>query len=349
MLFLDLDRFKLVNDGLGHVVGDQLLLEVARRLTGSIRASDTVARFGGDEFVIVREDIEDVTEAVEFAERIVEVLHEPIPLSGRELFATASVGIALGGAGASAEQLLRDADAAMYRAKDLGRARIELFSHELQQQVAARLDIETALRQAIERDELELLYQPIVRLADGRVVGAEALLRWHRTGHGVDPAVGVHPDRGGDRDDRADRHVGAGARAQRAAARSPACTAISTGRCSRSTCPRSSSACRPASRWCARRSGRPDVDPSMLSLEITESALMGDIEVSARAMRTLRELGVTPRGRRLRHRLLVARVPQAAAGRLVEDRPLVHRRPPRRPARPLDHRGDHHAGAAASG
>jgi diguanylate cyclase (GGDEF)-like protein/PAS domain S-box-containing protein len=146
VLFLDLDRFKLVNDGLGHVVGDQLLVEVADRLSASIRASDTVARFGGDEFVIVREGVADATEAVEFAERIVAVLQQPISLSGRELYATASVGIALGGAGSSAEQLLRDADAAMYRAKDLGRARIELFSRELQQQVAARLDLETALR-----------------------------------------------------------------------------------------------------------------------------------------------------------------------------------------------------------
>jgi diguanylate cyclase (GGDEF)-like protein len=185
VLFLDLDRFKLVSDGLGHVVGDQLLVEVARRLSQSIRASDTVARFGGDELVIVREDVHDVTEALDFAERTLDTLHEPIPLSGRELYATASAGIALGTAGASAEQMLRDAYAAMYRAKDLGRARIELFSHELQQQVAARLDLETALRQATDRDELELLYQPIVRLVDGRVVGAEAPLRWHRDGHGV--------------------------------------------------------------------------------------------------------------------------------------------------------------------
>ena len=133
----------------------------------------------------MREDVHDVSEAVDFAERILATLHEPIPLSGRELYATTSLGIAIGDHGSSAEQLLRDADAAMYRAKDLGRARIELFSQELQQRVAARLDLETALRQAVERDELELLYQPIVRLADGRVVGAEALLRWHREGHGV--------------------------------------------------------------------------------------------------------------------------------------------------------------------
>jgi diguanylate cyclase (GGDEF)-like protein/PAS domain S-box-containing protein len=291
VLFLDLDRFKLVNDGLGHVVGDQLLIEMAERLTGSIRASDTVARFGGDEFVIVREDVADVSEAVEFAERIVAVLHEPITLSGRELYATTSLGIALGGAGASADQLLRDADAAMYRAKDLGRARIELFSHELQQQVAARLDLETALRQAIERDELDLLYQPIVRLADGRVVGAEALLRWHREGHGVvlpSDFIPVAEETG--------MIVAIGTWAlEHALAELRALTRMHGGSdwpllavnlsALQLRLPTSLEMVRDV----IRASG---IQPSMLSLEITESALMDDIDTSARAMRALRELGV---------------------------------------------------------
>jgi diguanylate cyclase (GGDEF)-like protein/PAS domain S-box-containing protein len=289
VLFLDLDRFKLVNDGLGHVVGDQLLVEVAGRLTRSIRASDTVARFGGDEFVIVREDVADVTEAVEFAERIVATLHEPISLSGRELYATSSVGIAIGSAGASAEQLLRDADAAMYRAKDLGRARIELFSHELQQQVAARLDLETALRQAIERDELELLYQPIVRLADGRVVGAEALLRWRRAGHGV-----VLPSEFIPVAEETGMIVPIGTWAlEHALAELRALTQL--GGADWPLLAVNLSALQlwlPTSlelvRDVIRSSG---IDPSMLSLEITESALMGDIDTSARAMRALRELG----------------------------------------------------------
>ena len=173
------------------------------------------------------------------------------------------MGIALGQAGPSADQLLRDADAAMYRAKDLGRARIELFSHELQQQVAARFDLEAALRQAIEREELELLYQPIVRLADGRVVGAEALLRWHRAGHGVVLPGRVHPDRGGDRDDRAHRHVGARARARRAT-RAHRSTATPTGRCSQSTSPRCSCVS-PTSLEMVREAIRASgVDPSTL-------------------------------------------------------------------------------------
>jgi len=291
VLFLDLDRFKLVNDGLGHVVGDQLLMEVARRLLTSIRASDTVARFGGDEFVIVREDVGDVGEAVEFAERVVAILHEPVSLSGRELYATTSVGIAISAAGASAEQLLRDADAAMYRAKDLGRARIELFSHELQQRVAARLDLETALRQAIERDELELLYQPIVRLADGRVVGAEALLRWHRAGHGVVlPAdfipvaeeTGMIVPIGAWALEHALTELRALTRAHGSEDWPMLAVNLSALQL---RLPTSLDMVRDALRASA-------VDPSMLSLEITESALMDDIEASARAMRALRELGV---------------------------------------------------------
>jgi diguanylate cyclase (GGDEF)-like protein/PAS domain S-box-containing protein len=291
VLFLDLDRFKLVNDGLGHVVGDELLMEVAQRLTRSVRASDTVARFGGDEFVIVREDVHDVNEAVEFAERIVAILHEPIQLSGRELYATASVGIALGDGSASAEQLLRDADAAMYRAKDLGRARIELFSHELQQRVAARLDLETALRQAIERDELELLYQPIVRLADGRVVGAEALLRWHRQGRGlVLPAefIPVAEETG--------MIVPIGTWALEHALAEVRALTSHNEEADWPLLAVNLSALQlrlPSSLEMVREAIRnSNVEPSMLSLEITESALMGDIDMSARAMRSLRELGV---------------------------------------------------------
>ena len=292
VLFLDLDRFKLVNDSLGHVVGDQLLVEVAQRLATSIRASDTVARFGGDEFVIVREDVHDVSEAVEFAERILATLHEPIPLSGRELYATTSLGIAIGDHGSSAEQLLRDADAAMYRAKDLGRARIELFSQELQQRVAARLDLETALRQAIERDELELLYQPIVRLADGRVVGAEALLRWHREGHGVvlpSDFIPVAEETGMivsigtwalEHALTELRALTARARGRRlAAARGEPLGAAAPAAVE----PGDGARCDPARRRSTRR---------CISLEITESALMADIESSARAMHALRELGV---------------------------------------------------------
>ncbi len=291
VLFLDLDRFKLVNDGLGHVVGDQLLVEVAQRLQRTVRGSDTVARFGGDEFVILREDVQDVGEAVQFAERVAAILHEPIALSGRELYATASIGIAIGGEGASAEQLLRDADAAMYRAKDLGRARIELFSHELQQRVTARLDVETALRQAIEHDELHLLYQPIVRLADGRVVGAEALLRWNRDGHGIvlpDAFIPVAEETG--------LIVPIGTWALEHALTELRALTRNRDAGDWPLLAVNLSALQlrlPASIAMVRDAiDASGVDPSMLSLEITESALMDDVDTSARAMHALRDLGV---------------------------------------------------------
>jgi EAL domain-containing protein (putative c-di-GMP-specific phosphodiesterase class I) len=232
-----------------------------------------------------------VNEAIEFAERVAAILHEPIALSGRELYATASIGIAIGGQGTSAEQLLRDADAAMYRAKDMGRARIELFSHELQQRVAARLDLESALRQAIERDELELLYQPIVRLADGRVVGAEALLRWHREGHGVVlPAdfipvaeeTGLIVPIGTWALEHALTEMRALTRTHDAGDWPLLAVNLSALQL---RLPTSIEMVRDA----IRTSG---VDPSMLSLEITESALMDDMDMSARAMHALRDLGV---------------------------------------------------------
>jgi diguanylate cyclase (GGDEF)-like protein/PAS domain S-box-containing protein len=292
VLFLDLDRFKLINDGLGHVAGDQLLMEVASRLAGAMRTSDTVARFGGDEFVIIREDVRDETEALEFAERIAVTLNEPITVQGRELYTTTSIGIAIEGPGASAEQLLRDADAAMYRAKDLGRARIELFSHELQQRVAERLDLGTALRRAIERDELRLLFQPIVRLSDGRVVGAEALLRWHREGYGLVP-----PDQFIPVAEETGLIVPIGAWAlEHALSELRSLTDAYSERAEWPLVSVNLSALQlrlPASIDMVRSAiQQSDVDPAMLSLEITESALMDDIETSTRAMRSLRELGV---------------------------------------------------------
>jgi diguanylate cyclase (GGDEF)-like protein/PAS domain S-box-containing protein len=292
VLFLDIDRFKLVNDGLGHVVGDQLLVEVSQRLASALRPSDTVARFGGDEFVVVCEDVRNEKQAVEFAERLAEILSAPILVNGRELYASASIGIAIGGRESSADQLLRDADAAMYRAKDLGRARIELFSRELRQRVAERLDLETSLRQAIERDELGLLFQPIVRLADGHVVGAEALLRWHRAGHGEVSPVEFIPIA-----EESGLIIPIGAWALEHAL--DELRDLAGSRVDNSPWPLvavnlSTLQLRlPSSidmiRATILNSG---VDPSMLALEITESALMDDIDTSARAMSALRDLGV---------------------------------------------------------
>jgi len=292
VLFLDLDRFKLVNDSLGHEVGDRLLVEVAARLTRTMRGSDTVARFGGDEFVLVCEEVRDAADARELAERAIAVLADPIFVSGRELYATASVGVAVGDANSSAEQLLRDADAAMYRAKDLGRARVEVFSQALRRRVAARLDLETALRQAVDRDELRLVFQPVVRLADGEVVGAEALLRWERPGHGLVlpgefiPAAeetGLIIPIGEWALEHALASLERLTGGQRLDPKLPLLAVNLSALQLR--LPTSIDMVRDALAG-AR------VAPGMLSLEITESALMDDIETSVHALAAMRDLGV---------------------------------------------------------
>jgi diguanylate cyclase (GGDEF)-like protein/PAS domain S-box-containing protein len=185
VLFLDLDRFKVVNDSLGHAAGDRILVEVGDRLAGASRPGDTVARFGGDEFVVLCEELPHDDRAVAIAERFAEALAPPFAYRGRELSLTASVGIASSiESDADPAALLRDADAAMYRAKERGRARFELFDNALRDRAVERLDLELDLRGALDREELRIEYQPIVSLAHDRVVGAEALLRWN------------HPERG---------------------------------------------------------------------------------------------------------------------------------------------------------
>jgi len=185
VLFLDLDRFKLVNDSLGHIVGDRLLEQAARRLEGCVRPGDTVARLGGDEFAILAEEIRDVGDAVQIADRIHRALNQPHRLDGHEVFATASIGITLGTRTYDhPEAVLRDADAAMYRAKARGKARHEVFGDEMVGDARGVLQLDTDLRRALEREEFQMHYQPIVSLASGETVGAEALVRWR------------HPERG---------------------------------------------------------------------------------------------------------------------------------------------------------
>jgi len=183
ILFVDLDRFKAVNDTLGHRAGDELLIQVADRLKRVVREADTVARFGGDEFVILAEELEGDAEAVAVAERVLHVLEEPFDLDTARVSLRASVGVAVADDPTrTAEDLLREADIAMYRAKGGGGHDLELFDERLRRQVAARLDIDERLRQALPRRELHLAYQPQLRL-DGRGrVGWEALLRWQPKG-----------------------------------------------------------------------------------------------------------------------------------------------------------------------
>ena len=189
VLFVDLDRFKPVNDSLGHDAGDRLLVEVARRLRRTVRPEDTVARLGGDEFVVLCEDLDGELAGQEVAGRIAAAFAEPVDLHGHRVAPAASIGVATSTDPAQdAEALLRDADAAMYQAKrgeDGALVRVQLFDPGARAALARRLELEHALRYALERGELHLEYQPIVDLASGRVASREALLRWTRSGVGV--------------------------------------------------------------------------------------------------------------------------------------------------------------------
>ncbi len=179
VLFLDLDRFKLVNDSLGHIAGDDLLRAAADRLRSCVRPSDLVARIGGDEFTILIENIADASEATCIAERISAELSRPFTVSGEEVFTSASIGIAVSATGyRSANAVLRDADTAMYRAKERGKGRYEIFDRRMHVQAVERMLMEMDLRRAVEREEFRIVYQPIISIRSGEVTGFEALLRW---------------------------------------------------------------------------------------------------------------------------------------------------------------------------
>jgi diguanylate cyclase (GGDEF)-like protein/PAS domain S-box-containing protein len=185
VLYMDLDRFKDVNDSLGHMMGDQLLVETGHRLGDSLRPTDTVARLGGDEFVLLLEDIASVDDATRVAERVQKHLMTPFRVDGHIVHISASMGIVLSVTGYNrAEEVLRDADIAMYRAKAHGKARFEIFDPAMRDRIMVRLSMETQLRQALDNLELRVYYQPIVSLETGQFIGLEALVRWQ------------HPERG---------------------------------------------------------------------------------------------------------------------------------------------------------
>jgi diguanylate cyclase (GGDEF)-like protein len=194
LLFIDLDRFKVFNDSLGHAAGDELLVQVARRLEQVVRPADAVARFGGDEMVVLCEQLAHVGEAVVVARRIIEALAQPFEVAGREHFVTVSIGIAPveRAEGIRPEDVIRDADAAMYRAKAAGGGSFELFDQRMREEAVERLSLETELNLALRRGELEVHHQPMLDL-EGRLVGCEALVRWSHPERGSVPPSAFIP------------------------------------------------------------------------------------------------------------------------------------------------------------
>src|SRR5262249_725779 len=292
LLFLDLDRFKLVNDSMGHTAGDQLLKEVGRRLSVLSRPGDTVARLGGDEFVLLLEHADLSSAPIVVAERVQEALREPVMIEGNEVFTTASIGIAVAGDDhVNADGLLRDADSAMYLAKARGRDRFEIFDEGLRERATERLHLENALRRSIDAGDLAVHYQPEIDLTTGKVTGCEALARWNHPTQGFLEAgafIGMAEETG------LILEVGAWVLA---------------------------TACRQAGQWrrehptrpllmrvnlSARQIAQPDLvqivvdalahgglDAGSLCLEITETALMDDPEDALRVLTALRSLGVS--------------------------------------------------------
>ena len=193
VLFLDLDRFKLVNDGLGHDKGDAVLSELGGRFAHAVRAGETAARFGGDEFIFIIGDVHEVNEAVAAAGRLLKVLEAPVKCAGPDLVLTGSIGIVVPGRRADATLVLRDADTAMYQAKAAGGNSYALFDKDLHRRSARRLAMEGELRHALARDEFELHYQPGVVPTTGELLGAEALIRWHRPKYGLVPPLDFIP------------------------------------------------------------------------------------------------------------------------------------------------------------
>jgi diguanylate cyclase (GGDEF)-like protein/PAS domain S-box-containing protein len=292
VLFLDLDRFKVVNDSLGHEMGDQVLVQVADRLRACVRPEDTLARMSGDEFTVLIDDVKDVLATEQVANRLIDCLRSPFTIAGREVFVGVSIGIALGSEGVQPEDLVRDADLAMYRAKERGRRRYEIFASDLGDHARYRLELEADLRHAIEQGDLRLHYQPEIDLAEGQLVGVEALVRWQHPTRGLlVPAqfISIAEDTG--------LIIPLGAWVLE-----EACLELrrwttqhpdrSPMRMSVNVSGRQLEQQRRLVDTVASVLQETGVDPTLLTLELTESVLMDNTEVTVTTLRELRALGV---------------------------------------------------------
>jgi diguanylate cyclase (GGDEF)-like protein/PAS domain S-box-containing protein len=292
VLLVDLDHFKLVNDGLGHAAGDALLVDVAARLGTAVRPGDTVCRLGGDEFVVCCENVAGADEALAIAERVNDAFSAPFVLDRSEVFVTASVGVTLANPGTSAQELLRDSDAAMYRAKERGRSRVELFDEVLRQRAAGRLATATALRRALAQGEVVVHYQPVLSVADDRVVGFEALARWEDPERGLVPPNEFIPIA-----EETGMIVPLGAHVLREATRTLASWSATYPGAAALTVAVNVSARQLADPHLvptvAEALAESGLAPQRLHLEITETVLMEDVDDSARVLGQLADLGVT--------------------------------------------------------
>ena len=289
VLFIDIDDFKTINDSLGHRAGDELLQAVASRLEACLRPSDTIARLGGDEFAVLIEEIDDTADAATAASRVLESLADPIAIEGREVYVGASVGIAAGPE--DAETLLRDADLAMYRAKAEGKGRYRAYAPHMHADIVERMELEVDLKRAIEANELELHYQPIFDLKSGAIAGLEALVRWnHPTRGRLLPDSFIPLAEASGRISDLGRWVLAAACHQAALwrARYPATDGIKVGVNLSATELRDDGIVDQVAD--ALRVAQ--LDPGGLTLEITETALMDDLDAAAGRLGELKALGV---------------------------------------------------------
>jgi len=290
VLFMDLDRFKQINDSLGHAAGDQVLIETAHRLREALRPGDTVARFGGDEFAVLCEDLDDESTAGEIAARMLRVVSEPMDVGEQRTSVHASIGIALARGGSDGESMLGDADFAMYRAKEKGRNRCEVYDATLRADALARMEQTSALRHALEESELRIVYQPLLRIDGSAVVGVEALVRWEHPTMGLlgpEHFIGLAEESG--------QMVQLGVWVLREACREVATWAPPPGgeplllSVNLSAQQLAGTGLRDSLRTILGETG---LDPGRLWLEITESVLLDDVDAAVEALGRLRDLGV---------------------------------------------------------